>query len=328
MKRFAPLAGLLWVLLLGLHCQKEGTEPAPQPPAFSLILRITPQSTHLWLWDTLGTPLTQAEVWVANVEIPYVPDSGCYFRARGFFSGPVLVEIRGLQETPWLYEVSPPPFRSMTILTPSSGDVYPRQADLYVYWLLDEEATRGTHQLWARYASDTAWLYRSDSLPASQTFWAVPGSLLTREGSLEIQVFSGLYRHLDALANPPAHPHVPQALDFGGSYVAFVLTDTVTVSIGYPGSGVAVWRGTLQGRGTGTWNRVDSLVQALVMWSDTSEFFQAVIPWPPSGALLLGSGGDTLSLTADTVGVDSVAGWFRLWGTRSDSGRWAGYRVP
>ncbi len=329
MNRWTLLIGLMLIVgLAGFRCRKSGAGPSPEAPSFSLILRITPQSTRLWLWDTLGTPIPTAQVRLGNLEIPYVPDSGFYFRARGFFEGRVLLEIQGLQESPWLQELSPPPFRHLTILTPSSGDVHPRAADLEVDWLLDAEPTRGIHQVVARYLTDSTAVYRSDSLPAAQTFWAIPGTALTREGLLEIQVFSGAYQALEGLADPPPHPGIPQALDFGGSYAAFVLWDTVTVSIGYPGTGVEVWRGLLEGRGTGTWNRVDSVFQTLITWNDTAEFFQGVLPWPPESTWLLGSTGDTLRLVADTLGTDSVSGWFRLRGTRSDSGRWWGARIP
>ena len=316
----------LWIG--GTGCRKTpGTEPSGPLP-FSLILRITPTATRVWLWDTGGMFLSQAQIKVAGREVPYVPDSGYYFLPRGLPStSSFLVEVRGIQEDPWLKTLTLPPFRHVTILAPSEGEVYPRNADLYVYWLLDAEPTRGVHQLLARYRTDPTWRYVSDSLPVSQTFGAVPGSLLQQEDSLEILVCSGMYHRLEGLPEPPPHPTLP--LDFGGSYAAVVLSDTVTVSIGYPNPDVEVWRGILSGRGTGTWNRVDSVIQVIATWADTSEFFQNILAsWPPSSDTLSGSGGDTLILVADSLTEDSVRGWFRLFGVRSDSGTWSGFRVP
>ncbi len=325
MKRgFFIAAGLL---LLWAGCKKS---PAPETasPGFSLILRMTPQATRAWLWDTTGVPITTAELTIAGTPLPYVPDSGCYFRAQGVPAGPqFLLEVRGVSDQPWLYEIQPPFFRSTLILNPSQGDVFPKNADLWVYWILDGEATRGTHQLVARYEDEIEPVYQSDSLAASQTFWPIPGTVLNREGDLQIQVFSGMYRRLD-LPDPPAHPDLPRALDFGGSYVAIVYADSVTVSIGYPGTEVEVWRGWLQGRGQGAWNRVDSLFQVVLSWQDTTEFFERYLTWPPAGDTLLGPFGDSLVLMVDTLWADSVRGWYRLWGTRSDSGAWWGAPVP
>ncbi len=327
MKRWIlGISTLFLAMLTGFGCHRSSGPEGSSAPGFSLILRITSQATRLWLWDTTGTPLTTAEVQIAGTPVPYVPESACYFLARGIpASGPFLLEVRDPSGDLWLQEIQTPSFRGLQILSPSEGEVFPRNADLWVYWVLEGEATRGAHQVQARYLGDSTVVYRSDSLAASQTFWAVPASVLGRSGNLRIQVFSGMYQPLP-LPDPPAHAWRP--LDFGGSYAALVYADSVTVSVGYPGAEAEVWRGNLQGRGQGAWNRVDSLFQMVMVWDDTTEFFQKVLSWPPQGDTLLGPWGDSLRLVADSLTADSVWGRFWLWGPRSDSGAWWGGRIP
>ncbi len=300
----------------------------------ALIVAITPDFAYAELKDTLGNPITNAEVRINDVLLSpaspgfYMTQSVTYAKGTTYTLS-VNAEGYGTAQA----SVTAPGIDSLTITQPENGAQLNPNTEIPVSWTYYGGENNGLVGLSLDYSSPTdTTTYESGILQGSTTSHTIPASATALEGEATISVTAGDFALVEGLADPdPTDP-------FEGSIFGVFTFNTVDVTIGTGGGGNQLWSGTLSGTvdnapAAGYWSYpIDNPLANIVFYvstgADTLLFGGNASTWPPQNLSLVSEDlSSTLTISGELVGADSVTGTWQMSGAHTGSGTWTGGTV-
>ncbi len=300
----------------------------------AVLAAVTPDMAYAQLQDTLGQPITGAEVRINGVLLSpvgsgfYMTNSVTYAKGQTYTLNINAEGYGSAQAT-----VTAPNIDSLKITAPNDGAQLDPNTAFQVTWTYYGGENNGFVGLSLDYTSPTdTTTYESGILDGATTSHTIPAEATALEGEATISVTAGDFARIEGLPDPdPTDP-------FEGSLFGAATFHKVNVTIG-SGSTEEYWVGTLAGTvdggaAEGYWtyplvgNPVANVGFRVVTAQDTLYLGGNTSTWPPQNLNLMSEDFQTtMTVSGQLVGSDSVTGTWEMSGAHSGSGTWGGHRV-